>query len=513
MLASCRTVIFEGVQPRVIEVQCRVTAGLPSLAIVGLPDKAVSEARERMRTALAGLGVTLPSARVLINLSPADLPKRGSHFDLPIALAALAASGAFAPDALDGVMAIGELALDGRLVPVPGALPAAIAAAAEGVQLLLPAESAHEAAWAGDGLALPVPDLGAALAHLTGNAPIAPAPAGAPPPPGHQPDMAEIRGHATARRALEVAAAGGHHLLLLGPPGIGKSMLAARLPSILPPPSPAEALEAMMIHSLAGEDATAVLAARPFRQPHHTASPAAIVGGGRGAGPGEVALAHGGVLFLDELPEFAPSVLETLRQPLETGRVTVARAEAHVTYPCRFQLVAAANPCRCGHLGDPDRACRRAPICSERYLGRISGPLLDRIDIRLDLPALSPAELAALPPGEPSAVVRERVRAARAAQAERWAEAPAGTTNATAPPGLLQQAAALEPRAEALLARAAEQFRLSPRGWDRAIRLARTIADLAGEASVGEDAMAEALFYRLAGRGAQSRAERAALPP
>ncbi|MFZ9950294.1 MAG: YifB family Mg chelatase-like AAA ATPase, partial [Gemmobacter sp.] len=373
MMARAQTVAFEGVEARLVEVQCAVSPGMPGFAVVGLPDKAVSEARDRVRAALNALAIALPAKRITVNLSPADLPKEGSHFDLPIALALLAAIEIVPMDAVSEAVALGELSLDGTLVPVLGALPAAMAAAEAGLGLICPRACGAEAAWVGAAEVIAPRSLADLIAHMTGRAVIAPAEAGevAPPPAGR--DLADVKGQERARRALEIAAAGGHHLLMVGSPGSGRSMLAARLPGILPPLSPAKALETSMIHSLAGLIAEGGISrARPFREPHHTASMAAIIGGGRGAKPGEVSLAPNGVLFLDELPEFARPVLETLRQPVETGEVVVARANAHVRYPCRFLLVAAANPCRCGHLADAARACGRAPHCGEDYMGRIS---------------------------------------------------------------------------------------------------------------------------------------------
>ena len=370
MVTRAYTVAFEGVSARTVEVQCAVTPGLPAFAIVGLPDKAVSEARDRVRAALSALAIALPSKRVTINLSPADLPKEGSHFDLPIALALLAALQIVAPDAAERVTALGELSLDGSLVAVVGALPAAVNAASEGRGLLCPQGSGAEAAWVGDCQVIAAASLGDVVRHFNGQVPLSTAKPGEVFAHETSRCLRDIKGHERAKRAMEIAAAGRHHVLMVGPPGSGKSMLAARMPSILPPLSPAEALETSMIHSLSGLlESGGISRARPFRAPHHTASMAAIVGGGRAAKPGEISLAHNGVLFLDEFPEFARPVLETQRQPIETGHVSVARANAHVNYPCRFLLLAAANPCKCGHLSDAGRACSRAPICGEDYMG------------------------------------------------------------------------------------------------------------------------------------------------
>ncbi|MFZ9686029.1 MAG: YifB family Mg chelatase-like AAA ATPase, partial [Gemmobacter sp.] len=392
----------------------------------------------------------------------------------------------------------GELSLDGKLVPVLGALPAAMAAAEAGLGLICPRACGAEAAWVGAAEVIAPRSLADLIAHMTGRAVIAPAEAGevAPPPAGR--DLADVKGQERARRALEIAAAGRHHLLMVGSPGSGKSMLAARLPGILPPLSPAEALETSMIHSLAGLIAEGGISrARPFREPHHTASMAAIIGGGRGAKPGEVSLAHNGVLFLDELPEFARPVLETLRQPVETGEVVVARANAHVRYPCRFLLVAAANPCRCGHLADAARACGRAPHCGEDYMGRISGPLLDRFDLRIEVPPVDWQDLALPATGEGSATVAARVLAARARQTRRFEGRGGLRVNADAEGALLEEIAEPDAEGREMIARAAERFGLTARGYHRVLRVARTIADLDQSSAVRRPHVAEALSFRL----------------
>ena len=395
MVARAYTVAFEGVDARPVEVQCAVTPGVPAFSVVGLPDKAVSEARDRVRTALSSMSIALPSKRITINLSPADLPKEGSHFDLPIALSLLAALEIIPMDAVEETTSLGELSLDGSLVPVVGALPAAMSAAEDNRTLLCPKLSGAEAAWVGAARVIGAGSLADVVRHYTGQSPLSPAEPGEVIADTGGRDLRDVKGQERAKRALEIAAAGRHHLMMIGPPGSGKSMLAARLPGILPPLSAGEALETSMIHSLAGLlDEGGINRTRPFREPHHTASMAAIVGGGRRAGPGEISLAHNGVLFMDEFPEFPRTVLETLRQPIETGQVMVARANAHVKYPCRFLLVAAANPCKCGHPAPiPGRACARAPICGEDYLGRVSGPLMDRFDLRIDVPPVAFTDL------------------------------------------------------------------------------------------------------------------------
>ncbi|MCB1400239.1 MAG: YifB family Mg chelatase-like AAA ATPase [Rhodobacteraceae bacterium] len=499
MVARAYSVAFEGVEARLVEVQCSTTAGIPGFSIVGLPDKAVSEARERVRAALGALSIALPSRKVTVNLSPADLPKEGSHFDLPIALALLAAIDILPREEVGATVSVGELSLDGRLVGVAGALPAAMAAAEAGHALICPEACGAEAAWVGAATVFAPASLNQAIRHLSGQAPLAPATPGEVLAAPFTRDLIDVKGQERAKRALEIAAAGRHHLLMIGAPGSGKSMLAARLPGILPPLSPAEALETSMIHSLAGLLSDGGISrARPFCEPHHTASMAAIVGGGRGAKPGQVSLAHNGVLFLDELPEFPRAVLETLRQPIETGEVVVARANAHVRYPCRFLLVAAANPCRCGHLGDAGRACARAPGCAEDYLGRISGPLMDRFDLRIDVPPVSYADLDMPAGGESSATVAARVAQARARQAARFADTPRLRVNAEAEGTLLEAIATPDAEGRALLGKVAERFGLSARGYHRVLRVARTIADLDGSQDVRAPHVAEAIGYRLA---------------
>jgi magnesium chelatase family protein len=499
MVARAYTVAFEGVEARLVEVQCSVAPGLPAFSVVGLPDKAVSEARDRLRAALTAMGVALPSKRITVNLSPADLPKEGSHFDLPIALALLAALEVVPRDAAERTVALGELSLDGRLVPVVGALPAAMAAAEADRALLCPRASGAEAAWVGGTQVLAAPDLAAVVRHFTGQAPLAPAEPGEV--LGHEEarDLSDVKGQERAKRALEIAAAGRHHMLMVGAPGSGKSMLAARMPTILPPLSPGEALETSMIHSLAGLlDEGGISRLRPFREPHHTASMAAIVGGGRGAKPGEISLAHNGVLFMDEFPEFPRAVLETLRQPIETGEVVVSRANAHTRYPCRFLLIAAANPCKCGYLADPARACARVPQCGEDYLGRISGPLMDRFDLRVEVPPVAYADLDLPATGERSGAVAERVAAARARQERRFAGREGLRVNADAEGAVLDEIAAPDAEGRALLARVAERFGLSARGYHRVLRVARTIADLDGSEDVCRPHVAEAVSFRLA---------------
>ncbi len=498
MVARAYTVAFEGITARMVEVQCAVTAGLPSFAIVGLPDKAVSEARERVRAAMTAMSIALPSKRITINLSPADVLKVGSHFDLPIALALLAALEIVPAEEVENTVALGELSLDGSLIQVIGALPAAMAAAEHDRALLCPKACGAEAAWVGATQVLAAGSLTEVVRHYTGQSPLSPAVAGEVTRENHSRDMRDVKGQERAKRALEIAAAGRHHVLMTGSPGSGKSMLAARLPGILPQLSAAEALETSMIHSLSGLlDEGGISRERPFREPHHTASMAAIVGGGRGAKPGEISLAHNGVLFMDEFPEYPRAVLETLRQPIETGEVVVARANAHVRYPCRFMLVAAANPCKCGYLADPARACARVPICGEEYLGRISGPLMDRFDLRIDVPPVAYSDLDLPEAGDSSAEMAARISAARDVQAMRFDEHPDMRVNADAEGAVLEEIATPDEEGRALLIKVAERFGLSARGYHRVLRVARTIADLEGVEDVRKHHVAEAVSFRL----------------
>lgn len=501
MTSHVATVAFHGIEAVSVDVQAQIsTAGQIQFNVVGLGDKAVAESRERVRAALFAVGLSLPGKRITVNLSPADLPKEGSHYDLPIALALLACMGVLPHDFISRFVVIGELALDGSISGVAGALPAAMAASARGLGLICPKSVGAEAAWAGDDIEILAPaNIVQLVNHVNGNQVLSrPKPAIAE-ESENLPDFRDVKGQEAAKRALEVAAAGGHHVLMVGPPGAGKSMLAQRLPSILPPMEAREMLDASMIASLAGELTGGRLSRRrPFRAPHHSASMAALVGGGLRARPGEMALAHLGVLFLDELPEFQPRVLESLRQPLETGETAVARVNYHVTYPARFQLIAAMNPCKCGLAGEPGHACRRGPRCAAEYQSRISGPLLDRMDIQIELPAVRASDLTLPSPKEGSAAIARRVAAARQIQRERFAAIgrPQWRTNAEADGELLEDIARPDSAGLRLLRDAAEAMNLSARGYHRVLRVARTLADLEARERVARINIAEALSYR-----------------
>jgi magnesium chelatase family protein len=499
MVARIATMAFEGAEARRVDVQVQISsAAQSSFSIVGLADKSVAEARERVWSAFAAVGLSLPGKRVVVNLAPADLPKDGAHYDLPIALGLMAAIGVLPKDELEGYAAIGELALDGAIAAVTGSLPAAMAANAEGLGLICPADCGPEAAWAGAADILAPASLMAVVNHFKGVQVMSPPKPGPLEDGGPIPDLREVKGQEHAKRALEIAAAGGHNLLMIGPPGSGKSMMAERLPGLLPPLSAQELLEVSMIHSVAGLlERGRLTRRRPFRAPHHSASMAALVGGGVRAKPGEASLAHRGVLFLDELPEFNPQVLDSLRAPLEIGRISVARANRHVTYPARFQLVAAMNPCRCGGQAGADGiACRRGPRCAADYQARVSGPMMDRIDLRVEIPPVTPADLALPAPAEGTAEAAARVGAARDAQCARASETIAVALNAALDGDELARVATPDEPGRALLSQACEQLRLTARGYVRVLRVARTVADLDGADGIRRRHVAEALSFR-----------------
>ena len=493
MFAVVHTRASIGVSAPSVTVEVHLSGGLPALSIVGLPETGVRESRERVRSALLNAGFEFPARRITINLAPADLPKEGGRFDLPIALGILAASGQIPQESLAHYECLGELSLDGALRPLKGVLPAVLAARNEGRQLLIPQANANEAALASEGDVLPAAHLLTVCEHLCERARISPVAAAVPAQsvrPG--PDLADVRGQNVPRRALEIAAAGGHNLLMFGPPGTGKSMLASRLPGILPPLTTDAALEVASIHSVAGlpvEDGH--WCRPPYRAPHHTASSVAMVGGGSSPRPGEISLAHRGVLFLDELPEFGRRVLEVLREPMESGEIAISRAARQVTFPARFQVVAAMNPCPCGYLGHPSIDCQCTPPQVLRYRAKISGPLLDRFDLHVEVPVQGGDVLMQREgEGESSAVVRERVNLARQRQLGR------GVVNSALGGRELHDYCRVDPAGETMLSAAMERLGLSARALHRILRVARTLADLEGQERIGNGHLVEALGYR-----------------
>ena len=501
MLAQVQSAALRGIDAFPVAVEVDVSFGLPVFAMVGLPDASVRESRDRVRAAIRNSGFEFPAHRITVNLAPADVRKAGAAFDLPIAVAILAASGLAPRHDPARVAIVGELSLDGAVLPTRGVLPLALGLRRLGVQaLLLPAANAAEAAVANGLAVVPIASLADAVARL--HEPDAVWPRARPPLPSAAPaglaaDLADVRGQASARRALEIAAAGGHHMLFVGPPGAGKTLLARRMPGILPALSFDEALEVTAIHSVAGllGPSGGLLGERPFRAPHHTASDAALVGGGSVVRPGDITLAHHGVLFLDELPEFSRRALEALRQPLEEGTVRIARASGTVAFPAAFTLVAAMNPCPCGYAGQATRPCRCTPMAVSRYHERVSGPLRDRLDLTVELSPLAFDTLIETAPAEPSLDVRRRVEAARALQRTRAADTGA-VLNSRLAPGTLRRVAALDREGLRLLAAAATRLALSGRAVHRTLRVARTIADLDASPEIAASHLLEALQFR-----------------
>jgi magnesium chelatase family protein len=497
MVAHINTIAFQGITPTNVDVQVHIASGLPAFNIVGLPDKAVGESKERIRSAMNSLGLSLPPSRMTVNLAPADVIKEGSHYDLAIALGLMVEMNIIKTDDIERYIVLGELSLDGSITNVAGTLPASIHASSVGKGIICPKGNGSEACWAGDLEILAAGNLLEIINHFKGTQVLSR-------PKAHvdefedinYPDLRDIKGQETAKRALEVAASGGHNILMIGPPGSGKSMLASRLPGITPQLNSREMLDVSMINSINNTlfDGK-IKRQRPFRDPHHSCSMAAMIGGGKRALPGEITLAHGGVLFLDELPEFPRGVLDSLRQPLETGQVMVARANAHVTYPANFQLVAAMNPCRCGYLSDQSRCCNKAPRCAVDYQSKISGPLFDRIDIHIDVPQVTPQDLNKEPSKEGTKEVLERVTIARQIQEKRY-EGMNISTNSEADGEILLNFATPDNAGKAMLDKAFEQMGLSMRGYNRVLRVARTIADMEANDNVNKNHIAEALSYR-----------------
>ncbi len=496
-VARIQTVAFSGIETVPVDVQVHFGAGLPSFAIVGLADKAVTESRERVRAALSAIGLALPAKKITVNLSPADLAKEGSHYDLPIALGLLVAMEILPEDMVATHVVMGELALDGSITGVTGVLPAAIYANSQNHSLICPEKNGQEALWAGELSVLAAPHLLRLIHHIKGTQLLPEiTEARLTADDALYPDLKDIKGQESAKRALEIAAAGGHNLLMMGPPGAGKSMLASRLPGILPPMQSADMLEATMVASIAGQlKEESIIQTRPFRDPHHNCSMPAMIGGGTKAKPGEITLAHKGVLFLDELPEFPRQVLDALRQPLETREVSIARAEHHVTYPAHFQLIAAMNPCRCGYLDDAARACSKAPKCASDYQSKLSGPLLDRFDMHIEVPAVKPQDIYNASSQEDSAAVAMRVHQAREMQAARY-EGSCISTNAEADGDALAAILSEDEAIKTQLVQASDKFGLSMRGLNRSVRVARTIADLEGAHTLTTQHLTEALSYR-----------------
>lgn len=499
MVAKVKTFCFAGIEAVEVDVQVKIEAGMPKFNIVGLPDKAVGESKERVRSALVSIGLSWPQQRVTVNLAPADLQKEGSHFDLAIAVGILIEMEILDQEMVDEYFMFGELALDGSITEVGGAIIAAISANQRGYGIICPKSSAAEASWASNPTTIVAPNLIALINHFKGEQLISPVKAsdnGAEFEPITYADLKDIKGQSAAKRALEIAAAGGHNLLLVGPPGTGKSMLASRLIGILPAAEAEELLEINMIHSVNG-GLNKLISKRPYRDPHHSCSVPAMVGGGMKAKPGEISLAHNGILFLDEFAEFPRQVLDSLRQPLEVGTIMVSRANSHFSYPANFQLVAAMNPCRCGYLGNAVKECKRAPNCGEEYRNKISGPMLDRIDIIINVPAVDIFGSDEHQVSESSAEIKERVVKARALQQERYQQHKL-KTNAKAETKAIEKHTELSDSAKKILQHSVKKIGISMRGISRIIRVARTIADLDQSPDLKDEHLLEAISYRRA---------------
>lgn len=501
MVAKIKTFSFIGIDVALVDVEVKISAGMPAFIIVGLPDKAVGESKERIRAAITSTGISWPEKRITVNLAPADLPKEGSHFDLAIALGILTEMGILSREDTQDYFVLGELSLDGSVNKVSGIIAASIGANAQNKGIICPQECGSEARWAGDLDIIAAPDLISLINHLKGQQFLAKPQINQNIIELQYPDLSDIKGQENAKRALEIAAAGGHNMLMIGPPGTGKSMLATRLAGILPKLQNHEILETNIIHSISGKiNDGKLITNRPYRDVHHSCSMPAMVGGGSRARPGEISLAHNGILFLDELAEFPRQVLDSLRQPLETGKVTISRAASHVTYPANFQLIAAMNPCRCGYLSDPSKACKKAPICGQDYKNRVSGPFLDRIDIVIEVPQIDIFNHLLgenFVKGESSKEVAKRVFNARKIQTNRYLEENSlNKINAKIDGKILEKYLRIDEKSKEILQQSVKKLGISMRGINRIFRVARTIADLENSAEINENHILEAISYR-----------------